>query len=224
MNETIKRPFQRFLPGVLALSLLISVPAPQAKADVHVDTLLGAAGGAIIGGIADGSKGARRGAWIGGGVGLGHGLYRVHWRDSYDWRDPYGYRHGSDYRYNQRAYHRRAVERERQLARQHMLEMEMELQRTRAQLERTEAQLAMHRQTIATKPVVPGGYETAPTFSEAAVIFEIQRTLAAKGYPTGPASGMLDPATVEAIKLYQEDNALDITGAPSKPLLEFMKR
>ena len=46
------------------------------------------------------------------------------------------------------------------------------------------------------------------------VVLDSQRTLARLGYYRGPATGILDPRTVDAIKTFQSENGLPTTGVP----------
>jgi len=56
-----------------------------------------------------------------------------------------------------------------------------------------------------------------------AYIVGIQEELAAHGYQPGPADGVLGPRTVAAIRTYQRDAKLPVTGIASKELLDHMK-
>lgn len=49
---------------------------------------------------------------------------------------------------------------------------------------------------------------------------EIQSALIKAGYMAGPASGLYDEATIEAVKKFQGANGMSQTGLPSAPLLK----
>ena len=46
----------------------------------------------------------------------------------------------------------------------------------------------------------------------------IQKALAAKGYDSGPTDGLMGPKTRDAIRQFQGDNGLQVTGQPSQEL------
>ncbi|MCP4329585.1 MAG: peptidoglycan-binding protein [Alphaproteobacteria bacterium] len=56
-----------------------------------------------------------------------------------------------------------------------------------------------------------------------AYIIGIQEELAAHGYQPGPADGVMGSQTVAAIRAYQSDAGLPVTGVASKELLDHMK-
>ena len=58
--------------------------------------------------------------------------------------------------------------------------------------------------------------------SSTVLIAAIQRELALRGFDPGPADGLRHPATVEAIRAYQGEFGLDVTGAPSQLLLDHL--
>jgi peptidoglycan hydrolase-like protein with peptidoglycan-binding domain len=51
-------------------------------------------------------------------------------------------------------------------------------------------------------------------------VTEIQNALIKAGFMDGPATGMYDDATIDAMKDYQARNGLSQTGLPSAPLLK----
>ncbi len=51
-------------------------------------------------------------------------------------------------------------------------------------------------------------------------VTEIQNALIKAGYMDGPASGLYDDATIDAMKEFQAKNGLSQTGLPSAPLLK----
>jgi len=55
------------------------------------------------------------------------------------------------------------------------------------------------------------------------LVEESERLLGQLGLEPGPADGELDPATVAAIKAYQESAGLTADGTPSRELLETMR-
>jgi len=57
-----------------------------------------------------------------------------------------------------------------------------------------------------------------------ATIRETKRELQEHGYGSGTLNGVLDPATRDAIRAYQRDAGLDITGEPSPELLEHLRQ
>lgn len=52
-----------------------------------------------------------------------------------------------------------------------------------------------------------------------AIIRQVQRSLKIVGYEAGPADGIIGPATREAIKRFQEDHDIPVTGKPDANLL-----
>ena len=63
------------------------------------------------------------------------------------------------------------------------------------------------------EPVASFG-EAAPAAGGDRVVLDAQRTLSRLGYYRGPATGILDPRTVDAIKTFQSENGLPTTGVP----------
>jgi localization factor PodJL len=59
--------------------------------------------------------------------------------------------------------------------------------------------------------------------ASAAVIGEIQRRLAAAGYDTGPADGLVGDRTTEAIRDYQRAKGLEVDGVPDMLLLNQLR-
>lgn len=51
-------------------------------------------------------------------------------------------------------------------------------------------------------------------------VTELQNALIKAGYMDGPASGLYDDATIDAMKQFQAKNGLSQTGLPSAPLLK----
>jgi N-acetylmuramoyl-L-alanine amidase len=51
-------------------------------------------------------------------------------------------------------------------------------------------------------------------------VTEIQNALIKSGYLDGPASGLYDDSTIDAMKQFQAKNGLSQTGLPSAPLLK----
>lgn len=67
--------------------------------------------------------------------------------------------------------------------------------------------------------VASGGGRTAPGIP-AERVTELQNALIKAGYMDGPASGLYDDATIEAMKEFQAKNGMSQTGLPSAPLLK----
>ncbi|MEK6286089.1 MAG: peptidoglycan-binding domain-containing protein [Acidobacteriota bacterium] len=67
--------------------------------------------------------------------------------------------------------------------------------------------------------VAPGASRPAPGIPTERVT-EIQNALIKAGHMDGPASGLYDDATIEAMKRFQAKNGLSQTGLPSAPLLK----
>jgi peptidoglycan hydrolase-like protein with peptidoglycan-binding domain len=57
-----------------------------------------------------------------------------------------------------------------------------------------------------------------------ATIRETKRQLQVHGYASGTLNGILDPATRDAIRAYQRDAGLPVTGEPSPDLLEHLRQ
>jgi peptidoglycan hydrolase-like protein with peptidoglycan-binding domain len=51
-------------------------------------------------------------------------------------------------------------------------------------------------------------------------VTEIQNALIKAGFMDGPASGLYDDNTIDAVKQYQAQNGMSQTGLPSAPLLK----
>ncbi len=60
--------------------------------------------------------------------------------------------------------------------------------------------------------------------SSSATILETKKQLRAQGYASGTLNGTLDPATREAIRAYQSDAGLEVTGEATTALLEHLRR
>ena len=71
---------------------------------------------------------------------------------------------------------------------------------------------------------IEGVTQSTATAVSGATIRETKRELQAHGYNSGPLSGVLDPATREAIRAYQKDAGLEVTGEPSPELLEHLRQ
>src|SRR4030095_13127702 len=57
-----------------------------------------------------------------------------------------------------------------------------------------------------------------------ATILETKKQLRAHGYDSGPLNGTLDPATRAAIRVYQSDAGVAVTGGATTALLEHLRR
>ncbi len=64
--------------------------------------------------------------------------------------------------------------------------------------------------------------EMTPEMREA-YIRGIQEELAAHGYKPGPADGIIGPRTTRAVRKYQRDAGLPVTGVATRELLDHMK-
>jgi len=60
--------------------------------------------------------------------------------------------------------------------------------------------------------------------SSSATILETKKQLRAQGYASGTPDGTLDPETREAIRAYQSDAGLEVTGEATTALLEHLRR
>ena len=67
--------------------------------------------------------------------------------------------------------------------------------------------------------VAPGVPRPAPGIP-AERVTEIQNALIKAGFLDGPASGLYDDDTIDAVKQYQAQNGMSQTGLPSAPLLK----
>lgn len=76
-------------------------------------------------------------------------------------------------------------------------------------------------ETEATAPATVAPPETNPEGDEN--LRMVQRGLAALGYRPGPVTGTLTAETQAAIKLFEKDRSLAVTGKLSKPLLKEMR-
>ncbi|KXS54388.1 peptidoglycan-binding domain-containing protein [Marinobacter persicus] len=54
-------------------------------------------------------------------------------------------------------------------------------------------------------------------------IVELQRTLGRKGYDPGPIDGILGPATTNAVRAFQEDHGLAITGTQNRETIKALR-
>jgi len=70
------------------------------------------------------------------------------------------------------------------------------------------------------QPVVASGAPRPAPGIPAERVTEIQNALIKGGYMDGPASGLYDDATIEAMKEFQAKNGMSQTGLPSAPLLK----
>lgn len=59
--------------------------------------------------------------------------------------------------------------------------------------------------------------------SESQLVRQIERRLENKGYNVGPADGILDSRTQQAIRIYQQQRGFAVTGAPSQDLLSDLR-
>lgn len=64
-----------------------------------------------------------------------------------------------------------------------------------------------------------GSEQAAEAGADQAMVQRVQEGLSAGGYYNGPADGVLDGATEEAIRAFERDSGLPETGAPSLALL-----
>lgn len=70
------------------------------------------------------------------------------------------------------------------------------------------------------QPIVASGAPRPAPGIPAERVAEIQNALIKAGYMDGPASGLYDDATIDAMKQFQAKNGLSQTGLPSAPLLK----
>lgn len=70
------------------------------------------------------------------------------------------------------------------------------------------------------QPIVASGAPRPAPGIPAERITEIQNALIKAGYMDGPASGLYDDATIDAMKEFQARNGMSQTGLPSAPLLK----
>jgi peptidoglycan hydrolase-like protein with peptidoglycan-binding domain len=71
----------------------------------------------------------------------------------------------------------------------------------------------------------PGGKASKPQTADARdMIRSVQRSLAKLGYKPGNASGSMTPETVRAIRAFEMDQALPVSGRVSGPLISRLER
>lgn len=70
------------------------------------------------------------------------------------------------------------------------------------------------------QPIVASGAPRPAPGIPAERVTEIQTALIKAGYMDGPASGLYDDATIDAMKDFQARNGMPQTGLPSAPLLK----
>lgn len=70
------------------------------------------------------------------------------------------------------------------------------------------------------QPILTSGTPRPAPGIPAERVTEIQSALIKAGYLDGPASGLYDDATIDAMKQFQAKNRLSQTGLPSAPLLK----
>jgi peptidoglycan hydrolase-like protein with peptidoglycan-binding domain len=71
----------------------------------------------------------------------------------------------------------------------------------------------------------PGGAASKPQTAEARdMVRSVQRSLVKLGYKPGSASGNLTPETVRAIRAFEADQALPVSGRVSGPLISRLER
>ncbi|MCI0430007.1 MAG: peptidoglycan-binding protein [Rhodospirillales bacterium] len=68
--------------------------------------------------------------------------------------------------------------------------------------------------------VLPGESQSPTIAADESLIFLIQHRLRAAGYAPGSFDGRMSEATVDAIRAYQADRGLPVTGAPTRALLD----
>ncbi|WP_374441548.1 peptidoglycan-binding protein [Stella sp.] len=71
--------------------------------------------------------------------------------------------------------------------------------------------------------VPPPAYLPAPAYDHRALVNAIQDELEEHGYRPGPTDGLLDSETVSAIRDYQRDAGLPITGEATPALLDHLR-
>ena len=186
------------LAGCLAVATTVS---PPAWADPFEGMLGGALGGAVIGGVVGGGEGAAAGAAIGALAGTAHGA-------------------SQEAKQKRRAEEQRArYERERlQLERRRAEEERQYREQQRAREER------QYREQQARKQRSQSARSGAGTAAQANLIIELQRSLTVLGYQPGPIDGRPGGSTLNAIKAYQQDQGLLVTGQPSEALLAHMRQ
>ncbi len=82
----------------------------------------------------------------------------------------------------------------------------------------------MVKHVLAAEPLaIETPVETMPDQMARAYVIGLQEELVAHGYKPGPADGVLGARTKQAIRQYQKDAGLQVSGVASKELLEHMK-
>lgn len=184
---------------VVAGALALAAAAP-AGAFLGVDNAgQGAMTGALIGGIAGGGRGAAIGAMTGMAVG---GINE------------------SEQRRRREEYYRRQQDMRMQMEHQRQMEqmrMQQEMQRAREAEWRRQQQTQMQPQGFAPMPAAPAQARGGD------LVADTQRSLTVLGYNPGGVDGKLGPATVAALKQYQSDHGLLVTGRASPELLSHMR-
>ncbi len=191
-----------------AVAALILISGPAAA-----DAFRGAVGagllGAGIGGIAGGGSGAAKGAAIGAGVGILAGSSRENQRQQQQQQQQM-----EQQRLQQQEAEaaRLRAEQERLALERQRLEMEQQMHRERMMMQQQQQQFAAPAPAVT--PIQP---------VDSALIADIQRSLTILGFQPGPIDGLLGAQTVVAIKNYETQNGLLVTGQPSHPLLQHMR-
>ena len=166
----------------------------------------GALGGAVLGSLVGGRDGAAAGAIIGGVAGGVSG----------------------------RKQRKRAEEAAREQARARHQQYMEERQRDQARVRMEEERLAIERERLAlarqsTMPAAPavasGGMAAAqPVPAGNELVRDLQRSLIVLGYQPGPINGELNQTTIEAIRSYEQNQGLLVTGRASPELLAHMRQ
>jgi hypothetical protein len=66
-------------------------------------------------------------------------------------------------------------------------------------------------------------YEDQPQSDAGSRVDDVQRALAREGYYDGPIHGRLDTATRKALRKYQRDRGLDVTGSVDRAVIESLR-
>lgn len=74
---------------------------------------------------------------------------------------------------------------------------------------------------LAQFPLPPSRRESEP--GRTGLVVAMQTELAARGFATGPIDGIIHPETREAIRDYEAEFGLDVTGEPTRHLLEHIR-
>jgi hypothetical protein len=69
----------------------------------------------------------------------------------------------------------------------------------------------------------PAPYANQPESDPGSRVSDVQSALAREGYYDGPIDGKLGDATRRALRKYQRDHNLDVTGAINRPLIEALR-